>query len=139
MNVELAKDASTGLRTEAAVLGEMGHMGVSSVGATGSHPRGGQPRGAPPGWSAHPAHHRVFSSISAPKFLTIIHSGFDHRPAHERNPSALTFFFCLFSPSFSELVFNKSSPPSQQISRHGSDGGEGDKGPSIWPYSSACG
>jgi len=97
MNVELAKDASTGLRTEAALLGEMGHRGVSSVGAMGSHPRGGQPSGAPPGWSAHPVQHRVFSSISAPKSLTTIHSGFDHRPAYERNPSALTVFLPVFT------------------------------------------
>ena len=34
----------------------------------------------------------VFSSISASKLLTTVHSGFDHdRPAHERNPSSLTF------------------------------------------------
>jgi hypothetical protein len=31
-----------------------------SVGATASHPWGGQPTGAPPGWSAHPAHRVLF-------------------------------------------------------------------------------
>jgi hypothetical protein len=38
----------------------------------------------------------VFSSISAPKFLTTIHSGFDRRPAHERTKFVDYFFFASF-------------------------------------------
>jgi hypothetical protein len=98
MNLELAKDGSTGVRAEAVMLGEMDQRGSydwgtpigSSVGAMGSDSRGGQPTGPQSGWS-----HRVFSSISAPKFLTIVHSGFDRCPAHEGEPSSLTIFFCL--------------------------------------------
>ena len=77
MNLEFAKDGSTGLPAEAVVLGEMDHRGSydrglpigSSVGAMGSDPWGGQPTGPPPGWPAHPPH-RAFPSISAPKFLS---------------------------------------------------------------------
>jgi len=102
MNLELARDGSTGLRANAVGLGEMDHRASyewgllidSSVGAMGSDPRGSQPTGPPPGWSAH-LPHRVFSSISAPKFLTTVHSRFDRCPAHERKPSSLTVF-CLF-------------------------------------------
>ena len=104
MNLELVKDGNTGLRADAVVLGEMDHRGSynwglpigSSVGAMGSDSWGGQPTSAPPGWSAHPAH-RVFFSISAPKILTIIHSGIDRRPAHERNSSSLTVFLPRFT------------------------------------------
>jgi hypothetical protein len=39
-------------------------------------------------------------------------------------------FVELFFTSFSELHFNKSYPPSQQMFRHGL-AGEGDKGPSL--------
>jgi hypothetical protein len=103
MNLGLAKDGSTGLRAEAVMLGEMDHRGSydwgmptgSSVGAMGSDSRGGQPTGPQPGWSAHSAH-RAFSSISAPKFLTTVHSGFDRCPAHERRAKFVDyFFFCL--------------------------------------------
>ena len=103
MNLGLATNASTVLRADAIVLGEMDHRGSydrglpigSSVGAMGSGPWGGQPTCPPAGWSAHPAH-RVFSSISAPKCLTTVHSGFDRHPAHERKPSSLTVFFASF-------------------------------------------
>jgi hypothetical protein len=71
---------------------------AQAAGATGSYPWGGQPTGAPPGWSAHPPHRVFFSSISTSKFLITIHSGFDRRPAHESNPSSLTIF-CSVSPS----------------------------------------
>jgi len=104
MNLELVRDESTGLRADAVVLGEMDHRGSydwglpigSSVGAMGSDSRGSQPTSALSGWFAYPAH-RAFSSISAPKFLTTIHSGFDRRPAHESNSSSLTAF-CLVLP-----------------------------------------
>jgi len=104
MNLELVRDESTGLRADAVVSGEMDHRGSydwglpigASVGAMGSDFRGGQPTSALPGWFAYPAH-RAFSSISAPKFLTTIHSGSDRCPAHERNSSSLTVF-CLVSP-----------------------------------------
>ena len=67
MNLELAKDGSTGVRAEGVVLGEMDHRGSynwgmpigSSVGAMGSDPPGGQPTGPLPRCSVHLAH-RVF-------------------------------------------------------------------------------
>jgi len=71
-----------------------------SAGATGSHPWGGQPTGPPPEWFAHPPQRVFFSSISAPKFLTTILSGFDRRPAHERNSSSLTVSL----PRFTSLL-----------------------------------
>ena len=103
MNLELAKDGSTGLPAEAVVFGEMDHResydrGLpigSFFGAMGSDSWGGQPTGLPPGWPAHPPH-SVFSSISAPKFLTTVHYRFGRRPAHERKPSSLTIFFASF-------------------------------------------
>jgi hypothetical protein len=71
MNVEFEKDGSNGLRADAVVLGDRGSYDwgpliASSVGAMGPDPRGGQLTGPPP--------HRVFSSISAPKFLTTVHT-----------------------------------------------------------------
>jgi hypothetical protein len=102
-----------------------------SADATGSHSWSGQPASALPGWSAHAPHRVLFSSISASKFLTTIHSGIDRRSAHESNPSPSTTFLPCFTFFLTSLL--KSYPFSQQTSPHDSADGEGDKSPSIWP------